>query len=379
MEGRHARRIWLENMLKIADPVLNNLANRTLKVNMPVRGKMDRTDFAHLEALGRLLCGMAPWLESDPKSNKEDVLRKRYATLAREGIASAVDPNSPDYMNFADGTQPLVDAAFLSQAIIRAPNELWTKLDSKAKENFIKSMKCTRGIKPHFNNWLLFSAMIEAALFSIELEYDSMRIDYALKQHEQWYRGDGIYSDGPRFRWDYYNSFVIQPMLVDIISLVSSEHQDWKSLKVAIVERAQRYSCILERLISPDGTFPPMGRSLAYRMGAFHLLAQMAYLEKLPKELSPAQVRCALSKVIKRTMNMPGTFDREGWLNIGFAGHQPDIGEGYICTGSLYLCAAAFLPLGLNESSKFWSLPDEKWTSKRTWDGEDILADSGLY
>jgi hypothetical protein len=30
-----------------------------------------------------------------------------------------------------------------------------------------------------------------------------------LRQHEQWYRGDGIYGDGPEFDWDYYNSFVM--------------------------------------------------------------------------------------------------------------------------------------------------------------------------
>ena len=375
----NARRIWLENMLRIAGPVLENLANRTLKANMPVKGKVDRTDVAHLEALGRLLCGMAPWLESDPQSKEEDSLRKRYANLARASIASAVDPGSPDYMNFSEGTQPLVDAAFLAQAIIRAPSELWFKLNTQVQENLIRELRRTRSIKPHFNNWLLFSATVEAALFSMGFEYDSMRIDYALKQHEQWYMGDGIYSDGPRFRWDYYNSFVIQPMLVDIISLVSSKYYDWEKFKGPVLKRAQRYSCILERLISPEGTFPPIGRSLAYRMGSFHLLAQMAYLEKLPNELSPAQVRCALSRVIKRTMNMPGTFDKDGWLNIGFAGYQPDVGEDYICTGSLYLCAAVFLPLGLNESSRFWSLPDEKWTSKSIWHGMDMSIDHSIY
>jgi hypothetical protein len=39
-----------------------------------------------------------------------------------------------------------------------------------------------------------------------------------------------------------------------------------------IDERAKRYAAVQERMIGPDGTFPPIGRSLAYRCGAFHLL-----------------------------------------------------------------------------------------------------------
>ena len=202
-----------------------------------------------------------------------------------------------------------------------------------------------------------------------------MRVDYAIKQHEQWYKGDGTYGDGPEFHWDYYNSFVIHPMLIDIIR-ICDQYEDWQKLRPAIIGRAKRYAVILERLISPEGTFPPIGRSLTYRMGVFHLLSQLAYLEELPKELSPAQVRCALTAVIKKIMEMPGTFDANGWLHIGLCGHQPNMGEEYISTGSLYLCSTVFLPLGLRQDKEFWSLPDEDWTSKKIWSGLDMPADS---
>src|SRR5699024_8164882 len=140
------------------------------------------------------------------------------------------DPNSPDYMNFTEGGQPIVDAAFLAHAIVRAPTELYEKLDIQVKNNLITCLKATRTRKPLFSNWLLFSAMIETALYTMGEEWDPMRIDFALKQHEQWYVGDGMYSDGPSFYMDYYNSFVIQPMLVDIIQTISSEADDWALL-----------------------------------------------------------------------------------------------------------------------------------------------------
>jgi len=74
-------------------------------------------------------------------------------------------------------------------------------------------------------------------------------------------------------------------------------------------------------------------------------------------------------------IEQPGTFDAKGWLTIGFAGHQPSIGEPYISTGSLYLCAAAWLPLGLSKSDVFWAGPAKPWTAVKIWGGEDMMAD----
>jgi hypothetical protein len=220
--------------------------------------------------------------------------------------------------------------------------------------------------------------MIEAALAALGAHWDSMRVDYALRQHDAWYKGDGAYGDGPAFHWDYYNSFVIQPMLLDVLDAFRDKQPAWKELAVRVDERARRYAAVLERLIAPDGSFPPIGRSLAYRCGAFHLLAQMALRRALPAGLSPAQVRGALTAVIRRTLDAPDTFDADGWLRIGFCGHQPGVGEPYISTGSLYLCTVAFLPLGLAPTDEFWSAAPQPWTSRRAWSGESFPIDHAL-
>ena len=145
-----------------------------------------------------------------------------------------------------------------------------------------------------------------------------------------------------------------------------------------IEERAKRYAAVQERMIGPDGAFPPIGRSLAYRCGAFHLLAQSALRRALPDGVSPAQVRGALLAVITRTLDAPGTFDADGWLRIGFCGHQPDIGEPYISTGSLYLCSVALLPLGLPGSDPFWSGAPVPFTQQRAWSGQPFPIDHAL-
>src|SRR5262245_37869290 len=374
------REAWWRMLSRVADPVLTNLAQRTLRANMPIEQAdgADRRAVTHLEAFGRLLAGMAPWLELSTVAGAEEQMHSRYRTLARQALANAVDPTSPDVMNFTRESQPLVDAAFLAQGLLRAPNALARTLDQTTRGRLIDALASTRAITPGFSNWLMFSVMVEAGLKLLGAPWDRLRVDYALRQHEQWYKGDGTYGDGPNFHWYYYNSFVIQPMLLDVLALCGSESPAWEGMRAHVVERAQRYGAILERLVAPDGSFPAIGRSLAYRCGAFHLLAALALNNQCPDGLPPAQARAALSAVIRRTLDAPETFDRNGWLTIGLAGHQSGMGERYISTGSLYLCAVACLPLGLAADHPFWSGPDTPTTGVRAWSGQSFPIDHAL-
>src|SRR5699024_933713 len=111
-------------------------------------------------------------------------------------------------------------------------------------------------------------------------------------------------------------------------------------------------------------------------LGAFQNLAQLALRHNLDASLHPAQVRCALTAVMEKMIGAKGTFDQQGWLTIGFCGHQPGMGEGYISTGSLYLCATIFLPLGLPEDDNFWQQGERAWSAKKVWSGQDISIDS---
>lgn len=380
--GEGTREYFIESMLKIADPVLDALSKNKLKASMPVETATgewgERSKFAHLEAFGRLMSGIAPWLELGPDGSAEGKLREKYIQMALKCVENATDPESPDFMNFTEGKQPLVDAAFLAQAFLRSPNQLWGRLDAKTKSNVIAALKSTRSITPYYSNWLLFSGMVEAALLKFDGEADMVRIQYVTKKHMEWYLGDGMYGDGPDFHWDYYNSFVIQPMMLDILGVVVEAGIDQKRDYDQTLKRAQRYAAIQERLISPEGTYPPIGRSLAYRFGAFQLLSQIALMDQLPEQLVPGQVRPALHAVLKRQIEAPGTFDKDGWLTIGFYGHQPDIAEGYICTGSLYLCSEIFLVLGLDSNDPFWTEPEKNWTQKQIWGGGKAPIDHAI-
>jgi hypothetical protein len=372
--------MWVDVMRRLADPVLTNLAAGTLKARMPVEeaAGANRGSVTHLEAFGRLLAGIAPWIELPADGTPEGQVRAHYAQLARQALDRAVDPASKDFLNFTRDRQPLVDAAFLAQGLLRAPRTLVDALERTTRKNLIAALESTRPILPGFNNWLLFSATVEAALAKLGAPWDRMRVDYAVRQHDQWYKGDGVYGDGPEFHWDYYNSFVIHPMLLDVLEVFREEMPAWKAIAARADARTRRYAAILERLVAPDGSFPAVGRSIAYRCGAFHALAQAALAHRLPEEVTPAQVRGALTAVIRRSTEASGTFDGNGWLQIGFCGHQPGIGERYISTGSLYLCAVALLPLGLPPADAFWSAPPQPWTAVRAWSGQSFPIDHAL-
>jgi hypothetical protein len=373
------RNDWCDILWKVCRPVLEASANYKLKSSMPVESSdsAERLKFSHLEAVGRTLSGIAPWLELDGLEGEEAILQETARKLAQAAVLSITDSSSPDFLNFNQGQQPVVDAAHLAQAILRAPKVLWLSFNKNQQQQIYNALASTRRIKPYFNNWLLFSAMIEAFFCKIGAPFDAMRIDYAIRQVSQWYVGDGFYSDGPEYHADYYNSYVIHPFLLDILE-ATKRIRAWTSFEGTALKRARRYSELLERMISPEGTMPVTGRSITYRCGNLHALGQLALMQQLPEKLKPAQVRCAIGAVISKTLSAHQTFDDHGWLKIGLYGHQPSLAEDYVSTGSLYAACLAFLPLGLPPDSPFWADPDVLYSSQLIYSGLDVPADHAL-
>jgi hypothetical protein len=378
-DGANDRKLWLEYLDKIARPVLSNLAQDELKARMPMQlskridNKDTRFKVGYLEAFGRVLSGIGPWLNLEGGSKEEVALRDKYRTWTLQAIANAVNPSAKDYLKW-NGGQPLVDASFFAFGLIRAP-WLWEHLDSSVKLNVVNALKQTRATLPGYSNWILFSAMIETFFARYDYDYDPVRIEYAIREFSQhWYVGDGLFSDGMQYHEDYYNSYVIQPYLAAIVDIVIKKNSNYAAFATRLNGINRRYAQIQERMINTDGSYPLLGRSICYRGGAFHHLADVSLRRQLPSTLKPAQVRGALTAVIRKTLQPPSTFTKDGWLNIGVYGEQQDLADVYITTGSLYLCTTIFLPLGLPAEDEFWSAPATPWTAMKVWSGQDTTA-----
>ncbi len=391
------REFWVDQMYRMALPVLENMAEGRLQEVMTVEsGNLElsptwdgrNVKVAYMETFARLMSGLAPWLTLPDDDSDEGVKRAYLRNLALKCYANAVDPDSPDYLGWSSGAQSLVDAAFLAQSLYRGHDALWEPLDSLTKSRYIKEFHKMRQYDPPYTNWLLFVSTIECFLKYVGAEYDPYRIHMSLNKIEEWYVGDGFYSDGPAFSFDYYNSFVIQPMYVECLEMIKAVDPDETYMtrapgqyngvvnrhKVAL-QRMQRYSCILERLISPEGTYPVVGRSIPYRMAVFQPLSQLAWRESLPDELGNGQVRSALTAVMKRMFSRPDNYNKGGFLTIGFVGSHPDVADWYTDNGSLYMTSMVFLPLGLPADHPFWTSEPADWTSRKAWAGEDFPKD----
>ncbi|MCC5829245.1 MAG: DUF2264 domain-containing protein [Phycisphaeraceae bacterium] len=384
IEVRNDRAHWVSMLERLCRPVLEAMAKGELHQRMPserhVQCDTGRLLSMRLEAAGRILAGIGPWLGCQGLGGREGALQSEFRQLLRRALVFGTDPEHPDYWGFAGHRQAVVDTAFLAQGLLRAGDGFNQLVDSRVREPLIRAMVHTRDQLPVYNNWLLFAACTEACLKRLGVFWDRMRIDYALRQHEMWYVGDGHYADGPSFHFDYYNSFVIQPMMLDVLEAVGEQEGAWNQMLPRLRVRFARCAAIQERLIAPDGSWPATGRSITYRSGAFAALATAAWKGLLPEGLPAGQVRSALSAVIRRSLDEPKNYDSDGWLRIGLMGRQPSLGEPYITTGSLYLASFIFAPLGLAPDEPFWTEPAAPWTSVRLWElGQDMAADHALH
>ncbi|WP_313737446.1 DUF2264 domain-containing protein [Sphingobium yanoikuyae] len=369
---------------RMASPILSRMARGQLQAQWKPElsptwdGRNPKVAF--LEAFGRLIDGIAPWLALPDTDGAEGRLRARLREQALASYAHSVDPKSPDYLLWQAEGQPLVDSAYFTSALLRAPQTLWDPLDRATKDRIIKEIQGLRRVAPPYTNWLLFAAMNEVFLLSVGAQWDPIRVDLALRKFSEWYVGDGWYADGEHFHFDMYNSYVIHPMLTQIWDVLVRCNARFNALdpkeRLAIqIQRMQRFGETLERMIGPDGAFPPVGRSLTYRTAVHQPLAYLAWRKLLHAKLPEGQVRAATMATQRRIFADPSNFEADGFLTIGFARHQPSLGDVYSNAGSMYITSESLLPLGLPASDSYWTVPAQPWTMRKAYEGQDFPKD----
>lgn len=361
-----SKKIWNEILLKLVEPVLFGFANKNIKESF----KSEFSPFLHMydprvyenivyiELFCRTILGVAPILE------KNEYL---FDLTIR-----SFDNCFSGYINWYCGDQLLVEVANLSLTFLRCP-ALWNRLTNK--KNILSVIKnASIKFKPHPNNWILFKCITDLFLYKNNEINDIKHVkQYLVNFEKDFYIGDGWYKDGNVFHMDYYNSYVIHPFLAEIYK----ELKDHKMLET-INKRLKRQSEFLERLISPDGTFPLLGRSMVYRTAVFHALVYSCCNNILPDSLSYSQVRCSLTEVIKKMFINDNNFDDKGFLQIGFMSKQPELADSYSNKGSLYFTLLVFMPLGLSDDHKFWIEEEKEWTQVKAWNGSNIVKDQHI-
>jgi hypothetical protein len=169
-------------------------------------------------------------------------------------------------------------------------------------------------------------------------------------------------------------------MLVEILEVLVAAGAKFNALEPAELleqayKRMQRYGEHLERMIGTDGGYPPIGRSLTYRTAVFQPLGLLAWRKRLPDSLPEGQVRAATMAAQRAIFGHPSNFDANGYLTLGFAGHQPKLADWYSNAGSMYIAAQSLLALGLPPGDGYWTAPSLPWTTRRAFAGDEFPKD----
>jgi hypothetical protein len=383
--GAEDRAYMVDLLGHMASPVLGRMARGQLQrewtpeLSPTWDGRNPKV--AYTEAFGRLVDGIAPWLALPDDPSAEGRMRAALRGQALQSYVHGVDPKSPDYLLWwtAQG-QPLVDSAYFTSALLRAPEALWKPLDATTKQRIVTQIQGLRKVSPPYSNWLLFAALNEAFLLAAGAQWDPVRIDLAVRKFNEWYVGDGWYADGVRFHFDHYNSYVIHPMLTQILEVLVATDASFNSLKPKELlpqqyRRMQRYGEELERMIGPDGAYAAVGRSLTYRTAVHQPLGLLAWRKRLPAKLSEGQVRAATVAAQRRLFADSSNFNADGFLTIGFTRHQPSLGDVYSNAGSMYIASESLIALGLPPDDSYWTAPPLPWTMRLAYSGGDFPKD----
>jgi len=341
------RKIWKKSFEKIINPIFENLdkknfQNEFIKISeygfwWDKRPK----EWSFMELICRLLVGLSFHLEKN-----QELFEKTLKI-----IYNIFDENNNLFIKWNHNTnnrQPMVEMAYLVQTFLNCP-KLWKEIEIKDK--ILKTMEKISLIEPFENNWILFETIILLFLQKNNIITEKIKnnqINLNLNKIESFYLGDGWYSDGKEFHFNYYNSFVIYPFLLQI-------HLELKHPELnKIISRMQQHAIFLEKFIHPDGTYCVFGRSPVYRLACFNCLTYLIFYNLLPKELSYYNLRISLTKIVKTLFEGNQNF-KNNYLTLGVIGSQIEIANNYSNTGSCYLTLIPFMVLALDNSHPFWS------------------------
>lgn len=299
------------------------------------------THAAELEGFARPLWGLVPLAAGGG----------HFAdwALYRRGLANGTDPDHAEYWGTPrDRDQRLVEMAAFGLALMLVPHEVWEPLDDRAKSHLTRWLNTINTVGIVDSNWLWFRVMVNLGLAHVGAEHDAAAMTAALNRLDDFYLGDGWYSDGMTEQRDYYIPFAMHFYGL-VYARFAGERDPDRARRYR--ERAAAFAQDFIHWFAADGAALPFGRSLSYRFaqGAFWGALAFADLEALPwgviKGLAMRHLRWWSRQPI---------FAFDGTLTIGYAYPNLNMAEQYNAPGSPYWAMKFFLPLALPESHPFW-------------------------
>ncbi len=283
---------------------------------------------------------------------RDEKALERYA----DGLAAGVSGAWP---RIGDRSQPLVEAASIALALRLTRPLLWDRLDDGVRQRAADWLGDALTAEPWPCNWELFPVTVGGFLYAIDHESDTARkaVDRGLERIEQWYLGDGWYTDGDGRKFDYYNGWAMHlyPVL-----------HAWLERDERLLElygtRLERHLSDYARLFGGDGAPLHQGRSLTYRFATTAPLWLGALTGRTP--LSPGETRRLASGALRYFLDR-GAVDDRGLLSLGWHGPDESVLQGYSGPASPYWASKGFLGLLLPRDHEVWTAAEEPAPAER--------------
>jgi hypothetical protein len=276
-------------------------------------------------------------------------LIERYAA----GLSAGTDPASPyRWPEITDVKQQMVEAAAIAIALQESRPWLWDRLSPGVQDQVLAWLGGFTGKKTPRNNWVLFRAVTEQFVLSAGGHASPAEIEADLDQIEEWYVGDGWYTDGDTQTFDYYIGWAMH-----LYPLLWTRMAGPAAADRAAVYRARLRSFLeqYQYFFGADGAPVHQGRSLTYRFACVAPLWMGALFDATP--LSPGQTRGLASGVLRHFASH-GVPDSRGLLTLGWYDEFLPVTQPYSGPGSPYWASKGFLGLLLPPSHPVWTEPE---------------------
>ncbi|WP_329260196.1 DUF2264 domain-containing protein [Streptomyces sp. NBC_01478] len=284
---------------------------------------------------------------------RDETALERYADGLAAGVAGV-------WPRIEDRSQPLVEAASIALALRLTRPLLWDRLDEPVRQRAAAWLADALTAEPWPCNWELFPVTVGGFLQEIGHEPDasSKAIDRGLSRIEDWYVGDGWYTDGDGRKFDYYNGWAMH-----LYPVLHAWLADDPRLLDLYGSRLERHLADYARLFSADGAPMHQGRSLTYRFATTAPLWLGALTGRTP--LSPGETRRLASGALKYFLER-GAVDDHGLLTLGWHGPNEAVLQGYSGPASPYWASKGFLGLLLPPDHEVWTAAEEPGPAERT-------------
>ena len=276
------------------------------------------------------------------------------AEFYHQGLVNGTNPKGPEYWNgIRHYFQAIVESAGLSINLFLSKHLIWDDLSNKEKQNVAHYLYRVGRCRPYPNNWLLMTAIIHATLKRLGMRYDEKRMMRCIEKTDRLYIGDGLYRDGKRGGFDYYNAFVFHPYLL-LWCMINPDTPD--ALFEKFKKRTREFLHHYKHLFTANGSFVPFGRTLVCRSATVGIfpLAEFFGCSDVPQ----GQARRICSGNLKY-FHQKGAFHEEGYINLGYHKRLPSLIEFYTGPQSPLWMGIAWWACLFPPQHSFWNVPEE--------------------